>query len=105
MVLSLSVPSDDVNDVLLSFSDVEPSADLEVILGKVDELFKDSVISVFCGVCELPGEVVMISDDGVVILNTAPYNLHCSNLLVSYGKTHCMPSGKSVKIYSTAKHL
>lgn len=105
MVLSLSVPSDGENDVLLSFSDVEPSADLEVILGKVDELFKDSVISVFCGVGELPCEVVMISDDGVVILNTAPYNLHCSNLLGSYGKTHCMPSGKSVKIYSTAKQL
>lgn len=78
-VFSLSVLSDDVNGVVLSFFDVEHSADVAVILCEVDELSKDSVASVCFSVDEFPGEIVMVSsDDGVVILNTAPYNPHWS---------------------------
>lgn len=104
IVFSLSVLSDDVNGVVLSFFDVEYSADVAVILCEVDELSKDSVASVFFGVDEFPGEIVVVfSDDGVVILNTAPYNPHCSISSRLYGNIHCMPSGKSVKVHNSAK--
>lgn len=47
IVFPLSVLSGDVNGVVLSFFDVELSADVAVILCEVDELSKDSVASVF----------------------------------------------------------
>lgn len=104
IVFPLSVLSGDVNGVVLSFFDVELSADVAVILCEVDELSKDSVASVFFGVDEFPGEIVVVfSDDGVVILNTAPYNRHCSISSGLYGNIHCMPSGKSVKVHNSAK--
>lgn len=79
LVIPLSVLSGDANRVVLSFSDVELSADVAAILCEVDELSKDSVVSVFFGVDGFPGEIVVVSsDDGVVILTTAPYNPHCS---------------------------
>lgn len=53
---------------------MELSADVEVILCEADELSKDSVASVFCGVDDFPDEMGVVSDDGIVILNTAPYN-------------------------------
>lgn len=77
--IPLSVLTGDANRVVLSFSDVELSADVAVILCEVEELSKDSVASVFFGVDGFPGEIVVVfSDDGVVILTTAPYNPHCS---------------------------
>lgn len=101
-MFSLSVLSD-VSGVFLSFFDVDPSGDVEVILCEVEELSRVSVVSVISDVDEFSSEVVVIFDDDVVILNFAPSNWHCSISSGSYGKKHCMPPGKSVNVLSSAK--
>lgn len=64
----------DVSGVFLSFFDVDPSGDVEVILCEVEELSRVSVVSVISDVDEFSSEVVVIFDDDVVILNFAPSN-------------------------------
>lgn len=100
-MFSVYVLSDDDSGVFMSFFDVDPSDDVEVILCEVEKLSRVSVVSVFSDVDEFSSEVVVIFDDDAVILNLAPSN--CSISSGSYGKTHCMPSGKSVNVLSSAK--
>lgn len=79
---------------------MEPSTDAEVIICEVDEL---SVVAVFCDIDEFSVEVVVIFGD-IVILNIAPYNIHCSISSGSYCKTHRMPSVKSETMHSSANN-
>lgn len=58
----------------MSFFDVDLSADVRVILREVDKLSRVSVVLEFFDVDEFSGEVVVIFDDDVVILNMAPFN-------------------------------
>lgn len=70
--------SDDVNDVDMSFCDVDLSGDVEVLFCDVVEPSRDSVVLIFCGVDEFSGDFVVISGDVDVILNRAPSSWHCS---------------------------
>lgn len=87
----------------MPFCDVDTSGEVEVILCEVDEPSTDSVVSVLCDVNAFSEEVGVTSDDCVVIFDKAPSNWQCSISSGSYCNTHCMPSGKSVKVHSSAK--
>lgn len=74
MNILLSVISDDVVCVVMSFGDVDRSGDVEVIVCEVDKPSRDSVVLLFLSVDKFSGEVVWTSGDVDVILNMAPFN-------------------------------
>lgn len=101
----LSLISDDVVGVVMSFGDVDRSGDVEAIFCEVDKPSRDSVVLLFLSVDKFSGEVVWTSGDVDVILNMAPYSWHCSISSGSYFNTHCMPSCISVKCLQFSKTI